>query len=171
MDRVQEDGGPPVERVLPFSSRAQAPEPAADSKHGVDPHRTKLADANAGGAAADAGPSEEEVEEEGKHYPSYVRRRSAGVRGNDGDGDGDGEWDTEKGYVGGDRVRLLVGRYEAELTLAGDMWAAVHRLYPHTLLLHLLEYHLATRFYSSRLQQFYSVQHFCTQQSRPRPLP
>lgn len=103
MDRVQGDKGSPIEGVRLSASPAEAPEPTTGSKHGVDPRRTKLADANAGAAAAAA--SAATVEQ----YTSYIRHKSA-VEGGDGDEDSL-ERDTEKGYVGGDRVRLLVGRY------------------------------------------------------------
>lgn len=102
MYRVQGDGEPPVEGWHPSDSPADAPDPPTGSNNGVDPRRTKAVDANA--AADTAAPAAAE------QYPSYIRRKStAGVVGGDGDGD-DRERDTEKGYVGGDRVRLLVGR-------------------------------------------------------------
>lgn len=88
MDRVQGGREPPVEGTDPSSSPAEAPEPP-----NVSNPRTKLADAGANSATAE-------------QYPSYIRRKTTGVSGED----DDEERDTEKGYVGGDRVRLLVGR-------------------------------------------------------------
>lgn len=93
MDRVEGDRNPPVEGDEPSSSPGGAAEPMSASKHGTDlPSGTKLADVNTAATA--------------EQYPSYIRRKSAGMNGED---DG-GERETEKGYVGGDRVRLLVGR-------------------------------------------------------------
>lgn len=82
------------ESPRPSSLPADAPEP----KDGV--RRTKpAAAANATAAAVGEGTSSE-------RFPSYIRRKSTGAGGNE---EG-GERETEKGYVGGDRVRLLVGR-------------------------------------------------------------
>ena len=56
------------------------------------------------GANANVGASQGTYSE---RFPSYIRRENTGAASEDGEG---GERETEKGYVGGDRVRLLVGR-------------------------------------------------------------
>eukprot|EP00752_Nemacystus_decipiens_P002360 g2229.t2 len=102
MDWVKGVKGTPVEGERPFTTPAEAPQPTAGSKHGTDPSRTTLPDANAGAAAASTASTAE-------RYPSHIRRRCTGMGGL-GEED-DQERDTEKGYVGGDRVRLLVGSF------------------------------------------------------------
>eukprot|EP00903_Cladosiphon_okamuranus_P016984 g15656.t1 len=102
MERVQGGREPPAAGWFPSASPVCAPDPPIGSKHGVDPRRTKPpVDANAAQTAAAAA---------AERFPSYIRRKSTAGAGGDGGGD-DHERDTEKGYVGGDRVKLLVGSF------------------------------------------------------------
>lgn len=48
-----------------------------------------------------------------ERYASYIRQKSTA-----GEGEGEERGDTEKGYEGGDRVRLLVGRCDVYLWVA-----------------------------------------------------
>ncbi len=84
------------ESPRPSSLPADAPEPGK----GVQRTEPKPAGTNAT-AVSEEGTSSE-------RFPSYIRRKSTGTGGNE-EEEG-GERETEKGYVGGDRVRLLVGR-------------------------------------------------------------
>lgn len=115
MDRVQGDRESRVEEGGPSSSPAKALKPKSIPKDDIDPPRTKhpADDANAG-ACAVAAAATAATGTTAEQYPSHIRRKNTGLGGDD---DGGGERDTEKGYVGGDRVRLLVGRYVVELTV------------------------------------------------------
>lgn len=87
----------------------------SSSKVGSAPEAT-LGDSSSGDAAEAASATAPTVEK----YPSYIRRQSSATEpaaaaaasgGTKDREDAHEDRETEKGYEGGDRVRLLVGRY------------------------------------------------------------
>ncbi|CAN0150301.1 unnamed protein product, partial [Scytosiphon promiscuus] len=100
----------------------QGSEPSATSVSGISAHTADggssaaaaATAAEGGGAAATGGSDQSSILEPerlaatAERYSSYIRQRSAAGTREDG---GSEERETEKGYEGGDRVRLLVGSF------------------------------------------------------------
>lgn len=106
MDRTEGGRDSPQDSKLPSENGgAEGVEETVEPPVGDDIHQVKFDDpTTASPAVGDRAPATVEL------YPSYIRPPPGSDDG--GQQEEGQERETERGYEGGDRVRLLVGRYK-----------------------------------------------------------